>query len=168
MIVLDTDHISILQHTGNSAAQTLSQRLAESADRDIATTVVTVEEQMRSWLSLIARYRDAEQQATYYEQLIRFVRFFNTWRILSLDRTAISELTRLRKSKVRVASTDLKIAAITLSRGGLLLSRNLDDFRKIPGLRVEERHLAIDRFRAAQRPRGLPMRIGRWDPCAGT
>ena len=138
MIVLDTDHISILQHTASPAAQALSQRLAESADRDIATTVVTVEEQMRSWLSLIARYRDAEQQATYYERLIRFVRFFNTWRILPLDQTAISELSRLRKSKVRVASTDLKIGAITLSRGGLLLSRNVEDFKKIPGLQVED------------------------------
>ena len=93
---------------------------------------------MRSWLSLIARYRDAQQQATYYEQLIQFVRFFNTWRILPMNQTAISELTRLRKSKVRVASTDLKIAAVTLAHSGLLLSRNVDDFRKITGLRVED------------------------------
>ena len=99
MIVLDTDHISILQHTETPAVQTLSQRLAESADREPATTVVTVEEPMRSWLGLIACYRDAEQQATYYQRLIRFVRFFNTCSILSLYQTAISELARLRKSK---------------------------------------------------------------------
>ena len=40
MIVLDTDHISILQHTESPAAQALSQRLAASPDRDITTTVI--------------------------------------------------------------------------------------------------------------------------------
>jgi tRNA(fMet)-specific endonuclease VapC len=33
---------------------------------------------------------------------------------------------------------DLKIAAIVLARDAILLSRNLDDFRQIPDLRVED------------------------------
>ena len=32
---------------------------------------------------------------------------------------------------------DLKIASICLVRDGLLLTRNLSDFEKVPGLRVE-------------------------------
>jgi tRNA(fMet)-specific endonuclease VapC len=33
---------------------------------------------------------------------------------------------------------DLKIAAIVLSHDATLLSRNLMDFRKVPGLKVED------------------------------
>ena len=40
--------------------------------------------------------------------------------------------------KVRIGTMDLRIAAITIAQDGLLLSKNLTDFRKVPGLRVEE------------------------------
>jgi tRNA(fMet)-specific endonuclease VapC len=33
---------------------------------------------------------------------------------------------------------DLKIAAIVLTHNALLISRNLKDFRKVPGLKVED------------------------------
>ena len=77
MIILDTDHVSLLQHPDSAEGQRLVQRLAASPDRDIVTTVVTVEEQMRGWLQVIARYRDLQQQAAYYQKLIDFIRFFN-------------------------------------------------------------------------------------------
>jgi hypothetical protein len=77
MIVLDTDHVSLLQHPDSPEAETLALRLAASPDRDIVTTVVTVEEQMRSWLGAIARHRDLAKQATYYQRLIGFVRWLS-------------------------------------------------------------------------------------------
>jgi tRNA(fMet)-specific endonuclease VapC len=138
MIVLDTDHISVLRHPQSQEASVLTQRLAASSDRDIATTVATLEEQMRAWLSVIARYRDLQRQAPYYDRLVRFVRFFNKWRILPLGEPAIAEFRRLRKARIRIATTDLKIAAITLAVGGTLLSRNLRDFEQVPALRVED------------------------------
>ena len=56
MIVLDTDHISVLQHEDSPEAVALSQKLALSPLDEVATTAVTLEEQARSWLSLISRY----------------------------------------------------------------------------------------------------------------
>jgi tRNA(fMet)-specific endonuclease VapC len=42
------------------------------------------------------------------------------------------------KGRIHVNSTDLKIAALAIARGELLLSRNLRDFRHVPELRVED------------------------------
>jgi tRNA(fMet)-specific endonuclease VapC len=44
---------------------------------------------------------------------------------------------QLRRQKIRIGSQDLKIAAIAMTENALLLSANLRDFQKVPGLRVE-------------------------------
>ena len=138
MIILDTDHISLLQHPDSAEGKRLLKRLSDSADQEIVTTVITVEEQMRGWLQVIARYRDLRQQATYYDKLIDFIRFFSKWKILPLQESAVHIFQTLQAGKVRIATTDLKIAAITLSYAATLLSRNSQDFRLVPGLHVED------------------------------
>ena len=47
MIVLDTNHVSLFQYPGDERAMALRERLADSPDRDIVTTAITPEEQMR-------------------------------------------------------------------------------------------------------------------------
>jgi tRNA(fMet)-specific endonuclease VapC len=138
MIILDTDHISLLQHSDSSEGQRLIERLAASPDPDIVTTVVTVEEQMRGWLQVIARYRDLQQQSAYYDKLIEFIRFFGQWRILPLGELAVQTFRDLQQARVRIATTDLKIASIALASQSVLLSRNSCDFKQVPGLRVED------------------------------
>jgi tRNA(fMet)-specific endonuclease VapC len=138
MIILDTDHISLLQHSDSAEGQRLVQRLAASPDPDIVTSVVTVEEQMRGWLQVIARYRDLQQQSGYYDKLIEFIRFFARWRIVPFGEAAVHKFRDLQQARVRIATTDLKIAAIALAGQAVLLSRNSSDFRQVPGLHVED------------------------------
>ena len=65
------------------------------------------------------------------------VPFFRKWDILPLDSAAADAFEQIRSQKIRIGSQDLKIAAIALTRDALLLSANLRDFRRVPGLRVE-------------------------------
>ena len=44
----------------------------------------------------------------------------------------------LRAQRIRIGTMDLRIASIVMSKGAILLSRNLTDFAKVPGLRVED------------------------------
>jgi hypothetical protein len=53
MIVLDTDHLSVLGYPNNAHAAALIARMEESGETDFAISIVTVEEQLRGWLSLI-------------------------------------------------------------------------------------------------------------------
>ena len=106
--------------------------------REICTTIVNVEEQMRGWLAVIARSRGVQQEIAAYRRLRALLTFFGQIPVLDFDETAGELFGQLRRSRVRIGSMDLKIAAIALSHEAMLLSRNVVDFRRVPGLQVED------------------------------
>jgi tRNA(fMet)-specific endonuclease VapC len=99
---------------------------------------VSFEEQLRGWLTLMARSRTPEQQIKVYERLRALLKDFQTRPVLDFDVAAAFHYRRLVKARIRIGTMDLRIAAITFARDALLQSRNLSDFRKVPGLRVED------------------------------
>jgi tRNA(fMet)-specific endonuclease VapC len=137
MIVLDTDHLTILRYPEHSQYGTLSANMRQSADTRFATTAISVEEQMRGWLAAIRRTRRIHDQILYYTRLVGMVRFLSKWQILPFNEPAADRFETLRKARVRIGTQDLKIASIALEAGALLLSANLRDFERVPGLRVE-------------------------------
>jgi len=58
--------------------------------------------------------------------------------LLGFTRAAADEFERLQKLRLRIGTMDLKIGAIALAHNATLLSRNLKDFGKVPGLQVED------------------------------
>jgi tRNA(fMet)-specific endonuclease VapC len=137
MILLDTDHLTVLCFPEDKQYPQLSARLAALGGETAAVTVVSVEESLRGWLAEINRKKDVHQQIVAYDRLPRLIHFFARWQILPLDSRAADEFKRLRKQKVRIGTMDLKIASIALANGALLLSANERDYRKVPGLRIE-------------------------------
>jgi len=138
MIVLDSDHLSVLEYPEADQALRLRDRLRRSADRDIHATAVSLEEQMRGWLAAIRGVQEVRRQVTYYSRLVGLVRFYANWRILPFDDQAAEEFQRLRRERVRIGTMDLKIASIALVHDATLLSANLRDFEQVPGLHVED------------------------------
>ncbi len=136
MILLDSDHLTVYAYRDHPRAEALKNRLQAAGER-VGLTVISVEEQMRGWLAEIKKRKDVFQQISAYDRLIKMVQFFQEWTIIRLDEVATEEFTRLKKMKLRVGTQDLKIAAIALGQHALLLSANLRDFQKVPGLRVE-------------------------------
>jgi tRNA(fMet)-specific endonuclease VapC len=137
MILLDTDHLTVLRYRDDPRCATLTARLQASADQRLATTVVSVEEQMRGWLAEIGRWRSVHKQVPAYERLAKLFDFFSDWEIVPFDVRAADEFEHLRKQRIRIGSQDLKIASVALVQKALLLSANSRDFRRVPELRVE-------------------------------
>ena len=138
MIVLDSDHLSVLEYPEADQALRLRDRLRLSADRDIHATAVSLEEQMRGWLAAIRGVQEVRRQVTYYSRLVGLIRFYANWRILPFDNQAAEEFQRLRRERIRIGTMDLKIASIALVHDATLLSANLRDFEQVPGLHVED------------------------------
>ena len=59
MILLDTDHISVLRMPVSERQSRLLGRMARAAAEAFAVPVVAVEETMRRWLAAMARERQA-------------------------------------------------------------------------------------------------------------
>jgi tRNA(fMet)-specific endonuclease VapC len=138
MIVLDTSYVSLFQYPEDPRANLLRERLPASPDKDIVTSAITPEEQMRGWLSAIHGEPDVHRQVKYYARLTGLFRFFADWRILPFDDLAADMFQSLRGQRIRIGTMDLKIASIVLVHDATLLSNNLRDFEKVPGLRVED------------------------------
>lgn len=137
MYLLDTDHLSVLER-GGAEAERLRRRLQTVPPNEVAATVVSYEEQTRGWLSYLAKARSLTDQVTAYSYLQRHLQVFCAIPLLAFDPAAAAIVQHLQQQRIRIGTMDLKIASITLANGATLLSRNVTDFQKVPGLLVED------------------------------
>ncbi len=98
MIILDTDHLSLLQHRHNPRALAFRERLEQLPHIDIATSVISLEEQTRGWLRLIRRSRQAQDQVQYYERLRQLLAFYGNWLVFPFDKAGAGTFDSLRSS----------------------------------------------------------------------
>ena len=137
MVVLDTDHVSLLDRVPAEASRRLQSRLDALPPDEVVVTIISFEEQTRGWMAYLAKARTVADQVEAYRRLRRHLHNYSRMSVIEFDEPAATRYQQLR-ARVRIGSMDLKIAAIVLSRGATLLSRNLADFGKVPGLKVED------------------------------
>jgi len=138
MVILDTDHVSFLHHGGTGPGLRLLQRLRTLDPSEIATSIVSFEEQTRGWLSFLAAARTMAAEIDAYRRLHGHLDIFCGVRVVEFDAAAATHFQQLRKLRLRVGTMDLKIAAIALASNAMVLTRNLADFRRVPGLRFDD------------------------------
>jgi tRNA(fMet)-specific endonuclease VapC len=132
--ILDTDHLSLLQR-GHPLVR---QRLQLVNPEDIAITIVTFEEQMYGRLKSIRQARSADQLVVSYGRLLETFNDLQSINILPFDTASNSIFSELVRQKIRIGTMDLRIAAITISVQGILVTRNRRDFAQIPNLTIED------------------------------
>jgi len=63
--------------------------------------------------------------------------FLAQWRILPYSQQAIARFSQFKAMHLNVRAMDLRIAAIALEHGSTVVTRNVRDFQRVPGLSVE-------------------------------
>ena len=101
-------------------------------------TIISYEEQTRGWMATLAKARTLAQQVEAYRRLRRHLNTYSVLMVLDFDDAAATRYQELLKLRLRVGTMDLKIASIALSMDALVVTRNLKDFSRIPGLRWED------------------------------
>jgi tRNA(fMet)-specific endonuclease VapC len=136
--LLDTDHISFLQRRSGSEFVNLSARIYQHPDTDFALSVVSFHEQVLGAHDFINRARTAADVIRGYTLLSETLQGFSIAPVLHFDAEAIAVFEALRSQRVRISTMDLRIASIALSRNLIVLTRNLSDFERVPGLVIED------------------------------
>ena len=135
MYFLDTDTLSHL-HEGNTR---IINRLKNAGEENVATTIITAIETLRGRHEFIIKAADGTQLIRAQQLLDKSERMLRATQIFRLDARAAAEFDRLRlvkKLKI-IGRRDLLIGCVTLAHDATLVTRNLKDFRLIPGLKLE-------------------------------
>lgn len=136
--LLDTDHISFLQKQSGSEYAALIARLAQHLAADFGFSIVSFHEQTLGGHALLNRARTHAQLIYGYTIFLEILQSYTTTPVLPFDAAAAAVFFGLQAQKIRVATMDLRIAAIALSHGLTLLTRNVRDFGRVPGLIAED------------------------------
>jgi tRNA(fMet)-specific endonuclease VapC len=131
--LLDTDTFSLyLRHHPAVVAA-----VAGHAADDVALTVITVGELWDGWLAAARRARTPEQAGAAYDRLTETLNELRNWPVVSFSAAAVRRYADLKRLRLNVGANDLKIAAIALEAGAVVVTRNTADFRRVPGLRLD-------------------------------
>ena len=134
MLILDTNHYSEFERASVAGAR-LRQRL-EFGSEIAALTVVTIQEVIRGRMHSVHLASGLRLVAA-YEQFHQSVVLLAGWLTLPWSNGAERIVGQLSALKLRIGTQDLRIAAIALEHEATILTRNLVDFQKVPGLKVE-------------------------------
>lgn len=133
--ILDTDHVPLILHNS-------PQVIANVAKHEISVTIVTVEELINGW---VGRRNDpslVHNLPGRYYPLSTTVKYLQTIEVLDFTPEADTCLKKLLKDNPPLRKNrlekDMRIAAIALSIGATVVTRNERDFGQVPGLSIED------------------------------
>lgn len=134
LFVLDTDTLTLHQR-GHAM---VCGNVALHDSEDLAISVITVEEQLSGWYTVLRQAKSKDKRARAYSQLAACVESLSDLRVLPFSEACIDRFETLRAARLLVGPMDLRIAATVLEFGGTLVSRNIRDFSLVPDLVIED------------------------------
>ena len=134
LYVLDTDHLTLLQHDQPA----VKARALALDPKSLAITLITSEEQLSGWYAKIRQAKKPREMATAYAGFFQTYETTKRLAVLPFSETAVDRYLQLRKAHARAGKMDLAIAAIVLEANAVLVTRNRQDFDPIEGLVVED------------------------------
>src|SRR6266542_2052513 len=111
--ILDTDTLTLFQD-GHAA---VCRRAKEHPQKDLAITVLSVEEQLSGWYAALRQAKQIDKLAWVYQRMAQNVGFLSRLQIIAFDEPAIRRYQTLTKLKLNIRKTDLRIAATVLECG---------------------------------------------------
>lgn len=134
MIFLDTDTYTLSRYGHAKVVERL-----DAANEDVGITIVTRIEVLQGRFASVLKASTARELMLSQERLRQTDEELEGMLIVPITNAAAARFERLRQEKAlrKIGLADLAIGCIVLENGGRLATRNVKDFRLIPGLKLE-------------------------------
>lgn len=134
MYILDTSILTLI----NYQHQQVMDQLDKHKDSTLATTSVSLEEQLSGWYSLMRQAKNNLQLSQASSGLADAVMLFNQFQIVPDTAQSLDHADQLIKRKLNIGKRDTRIATITLQLNATVVTQNVRDFARVPGLKIED------------------------------
>jgi tRNA(fMet)-specific endonuclease VapC len=134
LFLLDTDHLTLYQLGHPQVVANVARHVTDQ----LAISVITVEEQLTGWQRALHQAKDDARREQIYRRMALAVESLASWRVLPFSLSAMGRHAALVRQRLNVGSNDLKIAATALEHGATVVTRNRQDFARVPGLSHED------------------------------
>jgi tRNA(fMet)-specific endonuclease VapC len=133
MFILDTDTLSHFLRVHGRVTERVKQ-----AGEEVVITLISRIEVLQGRFASVLKAEDGEKLIQAQRRLEETEADLRRFTILAVG-PAVAEFDRLRENRKlkKIRRGDLLIACIALAYRATLVTRNLKDFRQVPGLRVE-------------------------------
>lgn len=132
--VLDTDIVSLFQRNHPQVAEAILKH----PPSELAISVLTVEEQLSGWYTLLRQAKSPSSLAAAYQRMTHAAEFFGRFRLLTFSEAAIEQDQELQRLKLGLTKIDPRIASVVLDHGSIPVTRNTRDFERVPDLKIED------------------------------
>jgi tRNA(fMet)-specific endonuclease VapC len=137
--LLDTDHIAFLQLQDGMEWAVLVGHIQSVGQQNVAVSVISFHEQVMGIHEKLNQARRPADLPRWYRRMGELFDLYSKTNLVLFDDSAAAVLEVLRKTpKLRIKPMDLRIASVALSENLVLVTRNVRDFGKVPGLRTED------------------------------
>ncbi|MFM9962338.1 MAG: type II toxin-antitoxin system VapC family toxin [Planctomycetaceae bacterium] len=134
LYLFDTDLLT-LYSKGHSC---VCERASAHQSHELVTSVLTVEELLTGWYTVLRQAKNDQQLAVAYDGMTFSIEFLSQMRVISFSAKAAARFTVFRKARLKIKTMDLRIACVALEAGAKLVTRNRADFELVPGLELED------------------------------
>lgn len=134
LYLLDTTTVTVLRR-GHVRVE--SQLAAHTGDT-VCVTSINVEEVLGGWYAKLRRARTKVEIAAASLLLAESTMLLGQFPVFPLTEPALDRFEQLARLRLNIGGMDLKIAAIALELGAVVVTNNIRDFGRVPGLAVED------------------------------
>ena len=134
--ILDTDVFTLIQHVNPVVLGHIDRVIKDG--HTIGLSIVSVEEQFLGWQKRRHAAKTHKQYADASRLFSRAVTMWGEFPIAPETEASRATFEQLVRLKLNVGKNDLRIASVVFDLGAILVTHNLVDYRRIPGLRFED------------------------------
>ena len=132
--ILDTSIVTLLQYNHAVATANL---IAHNNDTVVIPTIAA-EEAFDGCFDLLRRARTNREKANAHRIIGKVISHVGSFGIIPPTVAALDRFDQLVRLKLNVGNNDLRIAAIALEIDAVVVTVNVRDFSRVPGLKWED------------------------------